>query len=185
MVREVAERQDVITLLGEVFRQHGFSGTSLSQITLHTGLGKGSLYHFFPNGKKQMAEAVLDDVEEWFETHVFSNLRNSKNPKAGIKQMFADVDHYFCSGNRICLLGSFALDDTRDQFATRVNTYFTSWCEALADTLKRNGLTPKKATDTAEFTVASIQGALVLARSQDDPKVFTRVLKRLQNQLIG
>lgn len=185
MVREVAERRDVIPLLGEVFRQHGYSGTSLSEITLHTGLGKGSLYHFFPNGKKEMAEAVLDDVEKWFETHVFSNLRNSKNPKAGIKQMFADVDHYFYSGNRICLLGAFALDDTRDQFSTRVNAYFTTWCKALADTLKRIGLTPKKATDTAEFTVASIQGALVLARSQKDPMVFTRVLKNLQIQLIG
>src|SRR5690348_16932169 len=52
MARVVAERSDVIPQLGELFRKHGFVGTSLSLITAHTGLGKGSLYHFFPGGKE-------------------------------------------------------------------------------------------------------------------------------------
>jgi hypothetical protein len=29
-------------------------------------LGKGSLYHFFPGGKEDMAKAVLDEVAVWF-----------------------------------------------------------------------------------------------------------------------
>jgi len=183
MARDITERHDVIPTLGEIFREYGFSGTSLSEITHRTGLGKGSLYHFFPNGKKEMAEVVLDDVANWFEDNVFLPLRESNKPKHGIKIMFKSVDDYFYSGERICLVGAFALDDTRDQFAAKVNAYFTSWNNALTVALKRDGFSTTDAKDTAEDIVSSIQGALVLARSQDEPKVFKRSLKRLQKRI--
>ena len=54
---------------------------------------------------------------------------------------------------------------------------------ALTVALKRNGFSAKAAKDNAEDIVAGIQGALVLARSQDSPQVFTRALKRLQKRL--
>jgi len=184
MARDITERHDVIPKLGEIFREHGFSGTSLAEITHRTGLGKGSLYHFFPNGKIEMAEVVLENVATWFEDNVFLPLLESEDPKNGIKIMFDAVDEYFYSGKRICLVGAFSLDDTRDQFANKVNTYFTSWNKALASALKRDGLGTNQAKEIAEDIVLSIQGALVLARSQDDPKVFTRTLKRLQKRII-
>ncbi|MCW8962149.1 MAG: TetR/AcrR family transcriptional regulator [Gammaproteobacteria bacterium] len=183
MPREIAERKDIIPVLGEVFREHGYSGTSLSEITLRTGLGKSSLYHFFPNGKKEMAEAVLDHITDWFEQNVFMPLRDSDDPVSGLRKMFREVDRYFYSGKRICLVGAFALDDTRDHFEARVNDYFSTWTITLAQSLKRKGLGTRVARDTAEDIVSGIQGALVLARSQDDPKVFTRTLKRLQDRL--
>ena len=71
MARDITERHDVIPILGEIFREYGFSGTSLTEITHRTGLGKGSLYHFFPSGKKEMAEVVLENVATWFEDNVF------------------------------------------------------------------------------------------------------------------
>lgn len=185
MAKEFAERNDVIPVLGEIFREYGFSGTSLSEITRRTGLGKGSLYHFFPNGKKEMATAVLDHIANWFEVNVFSMLKESKDPVLGINKMFMAVDRYFYSGKRICLVGAFALDDTRDQFANEVSTYFSLWNKALTLALKRSGFKTKEAKDTSEDILASIQGALVLARSQDDEKIFTRTLKRLQNRVDG
>ena len=97
--------------------------------------------------------------------------------------MFKAVDDYFYSGERICLVGAFSLDNTRDQFANKVNTYFTSWNKSLVSALKRDGLDTNQAKGIAEDVVLSIQGALVLARSQDDPKIFTRTLKRLQKRI--
>jgi len=182
VVRKIAERSDAIPVLAEIFREHGFAGTSLSEITARTGLGKGSLYHFFPNGKEEMARAVLDDVAGWFETNVFVPLRDSEDPAAGIDHMFKATVRFFHSGRRICLVGTFALDDTRDRFAAEVRSYFAAWTKALAAALKRSGFDTKTARETAEDVVAGIQGALVLARSRDDPGVFTRILKRLQKQ---
>lgn len=182
MAHKTAERGDVIPILAEIFREYGFAGASLSEITKRTGLGKGSLYHFFPNGKDEMAKAVLDDVAGWFETNIFMPLRESEDPTAGIDHMFKAVIRFFYSGRRICLVGTFALDDTRDRFASEIQSYFAAWTRVLAAALKRSGFDTKVARATAEDVVAGIQGALVLARAQDDLCVFTRAMKRLHQR---
>lgn len=182
MSRRIADRGDAIPVLAELFREHGFAGASLSEITKRTGLGKGSLYHFFPNGKEEMARAVLDDVAGWFETNVFMPLREGEDPVAGIDAMFRSVVGFFHSGRRVCLVGTFALDDTRERFAAEVQSYFAAWIRVLAAALKRSGFDARAARDTAEDVVAGIQGALVLARSQDDPAVFMRAIKRLHRR---
>lgn len=180
MARKIAEREDVIPVLGELFREHGFAGTSLSEITRKTGLGKGSLYHFFPQGKEEMARVVLDDVSAWFEENVFVPLRQSDDADAGLEHMFEAVDRFFQSGRRICLVGTFSLDDSRDRFAEEVQNYFADWIKALTGSLKRKGFDARSAREVSEDIVAGIQGALVLARSQNDSRIFTRSLKRFR-----
>ncbi len=185
MVRRIAERGDVIPALAETFREHGFAGASLSEITKRTGLGKGSLYHFFPNGKEEMAQAVLDDVAGWFEANVFMPLRENEDPAAGIDHMFKAVVRFFHSGRRVCLVGTFALDDTRDRFASEIRSYFAAWTRVLAAALKRRGFDTRAARETAEDVVAGIQGALVLARAHGDSALFMRAMKRLHQRTMG
>ena len=175
-------RETVIAQLAEVFRAHGYEGTSLTLITQATGLGKGSLYNLFPRGKKQMAEEVLAHIDGWFERHVFAPLREDKAGD-GIAQMFEATDRYFESGGRVCLVGVFALGGARDTFGKRLRGYFKAWEEALAAALHRQGATPAQAKDRAEDIVLGIQGALVLARASADRTVFARALKRLRARL--
>ena len=180
----MAERSDVVPALGEIFRECGFSGASLSEITHRTGLGKGSLYNFFPQGKAEMAEAVLDEIDLWFENNIYATLRDSNDSIAAIESMFKQVHGYFDSGSRICLVGAFALDNTRDQFSEKVHAYFKAWIKALSVALIKSGFVTKEAKLVAEDIVGGIQGALVLARSQDDPRIFNRALKRLQKRVM-
>jgi hypothetical protein len=125
----------------------------------------------------------LDEVSLWFEEHVFAPLRTS-NDNNSIRDMFIAVDEFFSSGKRICLMGSFALDNTRNLFSEKLNTYFTNWISALSIALKNYGYNTKTAKECAEDVVASIQGALVLARAQNNPKIFSRILKQTENILI-
>lgn len=182
MARKAVDRGDAIPALAELFRERGFAGASLSEIAARTGFGKGSLYRLFPGGKEDMARAVLCEVAEWFETQVFRPLRESEDPAAGIDHMFAAVLHFFHSGRRICLVGTFALDDTRDRFAPEVRSYFATWARVLAAALCRSGFAAKAARETAEDVVAGIQGALVLARARGDPAVFSRAMMRLRRR---
>lgn len=177
------ERAELLALLGEVFREHGYDGASLATITERTGLGKGSVYHFFPGGKEEMATAVLAEIDAWFEREVFAPLRDGEAPEVAIAGMFRSVDAYFRSGRRVCLVGSFALGDTRDRFGRAVRAYFDTWRSTLATALHRRGHRPAAARALAEDVVAGIQGALVLARAVDDPAVFTRSLARLEARL--
>jgi AcrR family transcriptional regulator len=184
MAKTIAERSDVIPLLGEVFREYGFDGASLAVIGERTGLGKGSLYHFFPGGKEEMAAAVLTEIDEWFEAEVYRPLREATDPHAAIDGMIGAVDAYFRSGRRICLVGAFALDNVRDRFATAVKTYFAEWRSALATALERAGCAADLARALSEETVIAIQGALVLSRALDDPSVFSRSLESTRERLV-
>lgn len=181
-MRTLNERRDVIPLIAEVFREFGYEGASLSRITEKTGLGKGSLYHFFPGGKEEMAKAVLDDVDAWFERDVFAPLRHDA-PDAAITRMWDSVISYFRSGKRICLVGAFALDGTRDRFADAISGYFVRWIASLRDALVRLGYDPADAKLSAEDIVLGIQGALVLARATNDASLFVRTVDRLRLRL--
>ncbi|RRH93013.1 TetR/AcrR family transcriptional regulator [Mesorhizobium tamadayense] len=183
MRRIAPERDQLLAIVAEVFREHGYEGASLTLIGEATGLGKGSLYHFFPGGKEEMARAVIDNIDGWFEENVFAPLRDSADPGAGIEQMLGATDSYFRSGRRVCLVGAFALDESRDLFAGQIRDYFGRWVTHLADALVRSGHGLAEATELAEETIAAIQGALTLARASDDTGVFSRALRRTRTRL--
>jgi AcrR family transcriptional regulator len=169
------ERADVVPLLAEVFRELGYEGTSLNRITERTKIGKGSLYHFFPGGKEEMAAAVLESVDRWFEDEIFKPLRDD-HADDPLSMMWQNVISYFRSGGRVCLVGAFALDVTRDRFAAVIEDYFRRWIASLAVALTGQGASPDDANRCAENIVLTIQGAIVLSRALKDPKVFIRAI---------
>ena len=182
-MRTTNERADLLPVLGEIFREHGYEGATLAIIGARTKLGKGSLYHFFPGGKAQMATAVLGEIHLWFETNVFHPLRDDPDPRRAIATTLDATETYFRSGRRVCLVGVFALDDTRDRFGVEVRGYFARWHEALTGAIVRAGLAPDDAVPLSEEALSAIQGGLVMARALDDPGIFQRVIARLKVRL--
>ncbi|NTF43708.1 TetR family transcriptional regulator [Rhizobium sp. AC27/96] len=182
MPRTIFEKPDAIALVAEVFRELGYEGASMSNITARTKLSKGSLYHFFPGGKEQMAAEIIAHIDAWFVVDMFKPLEEGE-PRAAIRTMWETADRYFRSGRRICLIGAFALDETRDRFAMAIRSYFQRWIEALAGALTRAGLTGIEAQALAEEAVVGLQGALMLARALGDEAVFGRILERLKQRL--
>lgn len=183
MRRIAPDRDGLLAILAEVFREHGYEGASLSLIGAATGLGKGSLYHFFPGGKEEMAAAVIAHIDGWFEENVFVPLQDRADPHAGIERMLEATDRYFRSGRRVCLIGAFALDESRDLFTKAIKDYFGRWVAHLAEALTRAGHSPARADELAEETVCAIQGALTLGRAFDDTAVFSRALQRARAAL--
>jgi TetR/AcrR family transcriptional repressor of lmrAB and yxaGH operons len=165
--------------LAEVFREHGFEGASLSMLSKATGLGKGSLYNFFPGGKAEMMDAVLTEIDDWFATMIFVPLEQASDPASAITAMIEDVTTYFQSGGRVCLVGWLGLGASGDVFAVRIR-----WISALARCLEASALPSSLAVRLAEDTVAGIQGAIVLARALGDETAFVRIVRRLEGILL-
>lgn len=183
MPRVVAQRADTLAPLAEVFREHGYEGASLALIGQATGLGKGSLYHFFPGGKDEMVAAVLAEIDGWFEANVYAPLRTDADTDGAISAMFEAVTEYFRSGRRVCLVGVLAVGNVRDRFAAAIAGYFARWVAALEMALRRQGREQAAARHLAEEVVLGIQGAIVLSRALDDPALFARAIERLRGQL--
>lgn len=185
MARTLLERSDAVRALAGVFRRRGFEGSSLSVIQQETGIGRGSLYHFFPEGKADMARAVLDEVGEWFEERIFAPLRAATDPAQAITSMSREVAEYFISRERVCLFAAITLGEEQEAFAAAVRAYFTDWVDALSEALRAGGLSAQQAADRAVDSVAAIQGGLILARAYADDAIFLGIVTRTEQRLLA
>ena len=103
--------EDLLERLTRVFQDHGFEGASLSRISAATGLEKASLYHRFPGGKDQMAEAVLAHVGRWFVENLLAPLRETGPVAARIRETGRRIQAFYEDGQRSCLLDTLSLRD--------------------------------------------------------------------------
>ncbi|WP_258046895.1 LmrA/YxaF family transcription factor [Sphingomonas folli] len=129
-------------------------------------------------------DAVLADIDGWFQAHLFDPLERSPDPAAAIRSMMAEVTRYFHSGQRVCLVGWVSLGASGDTFAPRVAGYFARWIAALSACLARGGVAAAPARALAEETVGAIQGAIVLSRALDDRAAFGRIVGRHEALLL-
>lgn len=182
--RPLTDRAAALPALAEAFREHGYAGASLAILSQATGLGKGSLYNFFPGGKAEMMDAVLADIDRWFTAAVFAPLERPDDPAGAITAMFAQITQYFQAGGRICLAGQLGLATSGDAFADRTNLYFRHWISALADCLEAGGVPKPRALPLAEDAVSGIQGAIVLARAMNTDAIFRRIVRRHETALL-
>jgi AcrR family transcriptional regulator len=185
MPRTVLDRSDAVLALAGVFRRRGFESGSLSVIQRETGIGRGSLYHFFPNGKADMARAVLTLVRAWFDEQVFEPLRTATDAGQAATAMSQEVHKYFDSRERVCLFAAMTLGEEQEAFAAEVHAYFADWVGVLAETLERGGVAKPNAAGLAVDAVAAIQGGLIMTRALDDDAVFSGIVARVNERLLA
>ena len=177
-------REEVVERLMKVVRQRGYDGASLAELSKATGLGRSSLYHYFPDGKDDMVRAVLDQLEQGLRTLIFEPLGGPGRPRRRVEQMIKAVDTYYRGGREACVLGNLVLGTSRTRFQARLQSIFDQWTEALAAALAEAGLSHAESLALAEDAVVRMEGALIVAAGTGDPAVFTRTLKRIGADIV-
>lgn len=178
-------REAVIDRLLGAFRRHGYDAATLGQLSSATGLGRSSLYHYFPGGKEEMARAVLDRVDTWMRDAVLAPMQASGTPERRLGQVLVALDGFYAGGAEACLFGNLVVGDARVLFQQRLGASFRSLVEGFAQLAKDKGVPAREAQRRAEDAVVRIQGALILSRGMDDVAPFRRVLKSLPRLLLA
>ena len=62
MPRPDRSRAALVDTAALLFRRQGYAATGVNQILETAGVKAGSLYHHFPDGKQELAAAVVDSV---------------------------------------------------------------------------------------------------------------------------
>ncbi len=174
----------LLNRLTEVFRTHGYEGASLSKISEATGLQRASLYHRFPGGKAEMAEAVLNRAGEWLEVHALRLLTESGPPEQRLRQMARKLDEFYEGGKQSCLLDALSFGVEEGGIRDHQRAAMQAWVEAIAIMLRESGLPTRAARERAQDAVIRIQGSLVMARATGDPRPFRRTLRNLPQDLL-
>jgi TetR/AcrR family transcriptional regulator, lmrAB and yxaGH operons repressor len=177
-------RVEVISQLMSVFQEYGYEGASITRFSTATGLKRASLYHYFPNGKEEMAEAVLDYIIQNMQQHLLAPLRSDLAPSDRIQGMNKNVDAFYQQGQQDCLLALLSIGEAHQLFQTRVQQALNLWIDSLAIVLVDGGISATTAHQRAEEAIALIQGSLVLTRGLNSTAIFERVLDRMPVTLL-
>ena len=178
-------RDEVIDRLFEVFQRLGYDGASLAELSRGTGLGKSSLYHYFPNGKEEMALAVLRRVHAWIEENAITPLQGRGSPKERLERMLRALDSLYAGGKNPCVLGNLVVGAARHLYQRQLRSTFSAWVEGLEQLGLEAGLSRRTARERAEDLVLQIEGALVLSGGLDDPTPFRRVLRKTSKEFLA
>lgn len=160
-------RQRILTAAAQLFRERGLSGVGVDALTDAAGLTHGSLYSQFGSKERLAAEAF---------SHALST-SSERMSKAGTLDEYVarylSADHRERRGDG-CVMAALVGEMPRQGATLRQR--FTDAVRAA--TLRIAGLLPKRHTtdDEALAILATMVGALGLARAVDDPELADRIL---------
>jgi len=177
--------EQLLAGLLSVFQTHGYGAASLSLIAEATGLQRASLYHRFPGGKEQMAEAVLEQADRQFDECVLAPLRSDARPGLRVRRMAEQLAAHYDGGRCSCLLETLSMAGGPPSVRAHVKRTFGLWLKAMAAVAREAGASPAVARKRAEDAIMQVQGGLVFARAARDRKPFERVLSGLPALLTG
>jgi AcrR family transcriptional regulator len=174
-------RDRMVTSAIQLFRERGVAGTALSDVIAHSAAPRGSIYHYFPGGKPQLAaEAtalagrLLDDlIVKWMSRHGPTETINR------IIEMFRKQlrDTDFASG---CPVAAGALEGGEAPGASDIaGTAFATWEDTLAAALREHGIPADRAENLASMAVCAIEGAIIVAKAQRSTRALDRVAEEL------
>ncbi|MDJ0893964.1 MAG: TetR/AcrR family transcriptional regulator [Alphaproteobacteria bacterium] len=177
-------RDEVVQRLTQVIREHGYDGATLSRMSQATGLGKASLYHYFPRGKEQIAEEVLARAGDWLEEHAIGPLAEAGPPRARLERLARALSTFYAGGETACLLDLLSVGGSGEVFSQTIKASLERIETAIAAVLVEADLAPDAAARRAEDAVIGLQGALVVSRAKRSTEPFRRVLADLPNRLL-
>lgn len=183
MPAALLSKQEILDRLMLLFRQRGYDGASLSDISEVTGLGKSSLYHHFPGGKAQMAREVMAHLSSKLEP-ALASLRAAGAPRSKLDSFLRVVDQVYDSGRLACLLERLTASADREKFAKSLRDTFGALLEGFEYLCLEAGQSGSVARARAEEAVVRIQGSLVLAAGLEQPQVFARALGKIREDLL-
>ena len=176
-------RTELIQRIEPVFIDHGFEGATLTQLARATGLGKASLYHHFPGGKAEMAQALIRRAVEQLHGNAFRRLSEGGPATDRLHNFLDGFADYVDQGDGHCLVAVLTQGSLRERLTEAIGGQFDAWTNDLANVYESLAIKPKVARRYATETLTQLYGALVMCRLMGDNRPFKQTLKRLHKSI--
>ncbi|WP_157670247.1 TetR/AcrR family transcriptional regulator [Chitinibacter sp. GC72] len=174
---------ELIRHLRTVFHTYGYDGASLSLISQATGLGKGSLYHHFPNGKVEMASAVLQAEGVWFQSGL-DLLRQAGEPAHRLARFMEFVRISEANKEQASTLDVYTMGNARTLFGQDMGIAVQEWIAALQQVICDSGIAQAQARQRAISAIARLEGVRLMCRCLNDWQIFDDLLLQLPHDLL-
>jgi TetR/AcrR family transcriptional repressor of lmrAB and yxaGH operons len=179
-------RQRMIETAAVVMRERGVEATSFSEVLARSGAPRGSIYHHFPGGKAQLIEEATRYAGDFSAAGLTAAL-GEDDPVAAVQAFTAGWIRIlrksdFAAG---CPVVAAALEGERTPGAREAAAAaFTHWERLLTDAIETHTDSHERAQALATLVIASVEGAVVLARACRSTAPLERVATEMRALLV-
>ena len=192
--KAAATRDQILDAAGRLIHLRGYHNTSLDDVLRESGVGKGNFYYYFKS-KEGLGYAIIDRVVQGFLERTLEPAFADTDADP-VEQIHAFLDRLVeihrrrnCVGG--CPMGNLAseLSDVHEGFRQRLAEIFEHWRVKLADALEGGRRRERLRADldtaaAAGFVVASLEGAILMAKVTRDIAVLEKSVAELKQYLV-
>jgi AcrR family transcriptional regulator len=176
----------MIRSAARLIRARGLTATGLADVVADSGVSRGALYHHFPEGKTQLARETVGHTADLV-TDAIQGLPAGTPAEVldGFVLLWRAV--VSCPEGAVgSVIAGAALDSTPEaggEVLAEAGLAFRRWTRALSRRLQDAGVSPEAAGSFAVTALATMEGALVLARTEGSPAALDTVTGELHQLL--
>jgi AcrR family transcriptional regulator len=165
----VPTRERIVYASAELFRRQGYAGTGLKQIAAGSDATLGSVYHFFPGGKEQLADEVLRAGGRFFLALYEAIAAAAPDLVSAVRDFFGGAGETLVATDfaDACPIATVAgeIASTHEVLRLATADVFESWLGALAEDARQAGVAAARAGTLALSVLAVLEGAFLLSRA--------------------
>jgi TetR/AcrR family transcriptional repressor of lmrAB and yxaGH operons len=163
-------RARMISAAEHLFRVQGLHATGLAEVLEQSGAPRGSLYHYFPGGKDELAGAALSTASSRIEAALVALVERTGSVPAALRAYGAAASARlratdFAEG---CPIGNTVLEAPvlAPHLRAVCDDALRSWEAVIADALVAEGVARDEADTLGTVVVVMFEGALLVARAR-------------------
>jgi TetR/AcrR family transcriptional repressor of lmrAB and yxaGH operons len=159
--------------------ENGPPGASFGDVLEKTGASRGSTYHHFPGGKRELYLEALDLASD----QALEALEPARGKPAEVvvKQFFA-MWRGLLTGTDLragCAVLAVAVAGEEPETVEHAGQIFRAWRMHLESLFVEGGLGRARARALAALTITAAEGAVVVARAEQDLEPFDLVARQV------
>ncbi|MBA3535703.1 MAG: TetR/AcrR family transcriptional regulator [Tatlockia sp.] len=178
------KKNEILDCAQTLIQKRGYNGFSYADISSSVGIRKASIHHHFPT-KVDLAMAVVERYREVFNTCLL-NINSQKNWMNKIK-LYAELYKDVLDEDKLCLCGMLASDmeTLPEEVRKGVRDFLYDNADWLVEVLaSANPQLPKQRLDNIAWQMINLlQGGIMMARTLQDPMVFSAGCEEMMSQL--
>ncbi len=162
-------KERIVDAGATLFRRQGYNGTGVKQILAAAEAPFSSLYHFFPDGKDQLAAEVIRSSGQMFQQLVEFVFDSSPDILSGVHNCFAGAAETLRQTGYAdaCPIATVALEvaSTNEPLRKATADVFESWIKSATARFTAAGIAEKTARELAIGLIGALEGAFLLSRA--------------------
>lgn len=170
-------RERIVGVTAGLFRERGYTGTGIKQIAAGSGAAFGSLYHFFPGGKDELAAEALRWSGAGYQRLVEAVIDAAPDFVTGLRDAFLGAAEVLEATDYAdaCPIETVALEVASVNEPLRLVTaeIFERWIGSATTRGVAAGLDRAAARRLGIAFINALEGAFVLARAMKSTEPLT------------